>query len=158
MAGRRLKLTRKAVTQVNYQHLGAYRLRIEVSDPDNTGADPNVFLFLRRPINPYDQTTLDDFMAIASPVDLAEYPVGEPNELTTYPIFRLDYVELDFRATVQAEQTWVLVVAEVDALLRALDRLDSLEVIEETYVGNTSDVGNSSSGSTSNSNSNSNSV
>jgi hypothetical protein len=149
MAGRRLKLVRKAVTQVNYQFLGAYRLRIEVSDPDNTGADPNVFLFLRRPVNPYNQEVLDDFHAIASPVDLAEYPVGEPNALTTYPFYRIDFIELDFRSTAQANDTWTLIVAEVDALLRALDRLDALEVVEETYVGADADTGNSASNSTS---------
>lgn len=153
MAGRRLKLVRKAVTQVNYQFLGAYRLRIEVSDPDNTGADPNVFLFLRRPINPYNQEVLDDFHAVASPVDLAEYPVGEPNALTTYPFYRIDFIELDFRSTAQANETWTLIVAEVDSLLRALDRLDTLEVVEETFVGADADTGNSASNSTSTSNS-----
>lgn len=153
MAGRRLKLVRKAVTQVNYQFLGAYRLRIEVSDPGNTGADPYVFLYLRRPVNPYNGDVLDDFHAIASPVDLAEYPVGEPNALTTYPFYRIDFIELDFRSTEQANDTWTLIVAEVDALLRALDRLDTLEVVEETFVGADADTGNSASNSNSNSNS-----
>jgi hypothetical protein len=155
MAGRRLRLTRKAVTQVLYQHLGAYRLRIEVSDPENTGADPYVFLYLRRPVNPYNQEVLDDFHAVASPVDLAEYPVGEPNALTTYPFYRLDFIELDFRSTDQATDTWVLIVAEVDALLKALDRLEALEIVAEVTVGNPADTGNSSSRSQSNSNSNS---
>lgn len=141
---RRLLLTRRELTEVNYQQLGAFRLRVEVTDPDNTGADPYVFLFLRGPLNPYDQTTQDDFHAVASPVDMAEYPVGEPNNATPYPFFRLDYVELDFRATKQAQDTWVLIVAEIDNLLRALDRMEDLVVVEEQWVGS-SGTGSSSS-------------
>lgn len=158
MAGLRLKITRKQLTQVNYQYLGAFRLRVEVSDADNTGADPHVFLFLRRPINPYDHSVLDDFLAVASPVDLAEYPVGEPRDGTTYPIFRLDYVELDFRATSQAEETWLLIVQEVDTLLKAMNRMEQLVVVEETWVGALPDTGNSQSASQSNSQSVSQSV
>jgi hypothetical protein len=135
MAGRRLKLTRSNLTQVLYQYLGAYRLRVDVSDPDNTGADPYVFLYLRRPVNPYNNEVLDDFHAVVSPVDLAEYPVGEPDASTTYPFFRTNFIELDFRATSQALQTWVLIVTEINNLLLSLDRMDQLVVTEETYVG-----------------------
>lgn len=132
---RRLKLTRQQLTHVNYQYLGAFRLRVEVSDPTDSGADPYVFIYNRRPVNPYTDEADDDFMAVAGPVDLAEYPVGEPRAGTAYPFFRLNYIELDFRATAQAEEVWLLIVQEVDNLLKALDRMEQLEVSEETWVG-----------------------
>lgn len=161
MAGRRLKLVRKQLTEVNYQYLGAFRLRIEVSDPNNSGADPHVFLYLQRPVNPYDGTVLSDLMAVASPVDMSEYPVGEPRDGTTYPIFRLDYIEIDLRSTLEAKEAWLSVVLQVDQLIRALDRMEELVVVEETFVGDVDDSGNSgnsgNSASKSESNSNSNS-
>jgi len=132
---RRLKLDRKEVTNVDYQWTGAFRLRIECSDPSNSGADPNVFVYRRDPANPYDGTANDTFFAVASPVDLSEYPVGEPNPDAQYPFFRLDYVELDFRATSQANEVWVIVVREVNNLLQALDRLENLQLTEEVWVG-----------------------
>jgi hypothetical protein len=143
---RRLKIVRSEVVNVDYRSLGAFRLRIDVTDPNNSGADINVFLYNRRPLDPYNETSLDDFMAVASPVDLAEYPVGEPHTDTAYPFFRLNYLELDFRATSQAEEAWVLIVAEIDALLKALDRLEALTVTQEIWVGNESTTGSSSSG------------
>lgn len=146
---RRLKLTRSQLTEVNFQYLGAFRLRVEASDPTDSGADPYIFLYNRRPLNPYDQTAADDFMAVASPGDLAEYPVGEPDGRTTYPIFRLDYVELDFRSTEQAEKVWLLIVAEADTLMKALDRMEQLVPTEEVWVGAAPDAGSSESGSAS---------
>lgn len=135
MADLRLLITRKEVTKVNYQYLGAFRLRIEVTDPSSSGADPNVFIYNQRPINPYDQTVEADFLAVASPVDMAEYPAGEPRDGTEFPFFRLDYVELDFRSTAYVEKAWGLIVAEVSNLLAALNRLEALEVTEELWVG-----------------------
>ncbi len=146
---RRLKLTRQQLVEVNYQYLGAFRLRVDVTDPSDSGADTHVFLYNARPVNPYDGSQDADFLAVASPGDLAEYPRGEPNAQTTYPFFRLDYVELDFRATSQAEEVWLLIVAEVDQLLRALDRMESLVVTEETWVGSEPDAGSSDSNSSS---------
>ena len=132
---RRLKLDRKEVTNVNYQWTGAFRLRIECSDPSGSGADPHVFIYRRDPANPYDGSVNDTFFAVASPVDLAEYPVGEPDPAAQFPFFRLDYVELDLRATSMAREVWLLVVREVNNLLEALDRLEQLIVTEEVWVG-----------------------
>ena len=151
---RRLKLSRSQLTQVNYQYLGAFRLRVDVSDPTDSGADPFVFLYNAAPVNPYNGEQRADFLAVASPVDLSEYPAGEPNDATTYPFFRLNYVELDFRSTEQAERAWELIVLEVDNLLKALDRMEQLEVAEETWVGAApDDTGESASASDSQSNS-----
>lgn len=148
---RRLKLTRSQLVEVNYQYLGAFRLRVEVSDPSGSGADPYVFLYNRRPLDPYTNTADDDFMAIASPGDMAEYPVGQPRAGTTYPFFRTNVVELDFRATEQAEETWALIVLEVGNLCKILDRMDQLVPTAELWVGAPLDGGPSESLSTSNS-------
>lgn len=151
MASRQLKLKRFELENVNYLYLGAFRLRVEASDPNDTGADPNVFLYQRDPANPYNGEVADLWLGIASVVDLAEYPVGEPNTETTYPFFRLDYVEIDLRATALAEDTWLIIISEVDNLLKILDRMELLVPTSEVYVGDAivTDNGGSSSSSSS---------
>ena len=135
MADRRLLLTRSELQNVNYYWLSAFRLRVDVSDPSDSGADPNVFLYLQRPVNPYDGSVDSDFHAVAGPVDMAEYPVGEPRDGTAYPFFRLPYIELDFRSTEVVEKIWALLILEVGQLLNALNRMDQLVQTEQLWVG-----------------------
>jgi hypothetical protein len=141
---RRLKLTKYNVPNVNYQYLGAYRLRVEATDPLNTGADPHVFMFLRAPDNS-DGSTDDYFHAVASPPDMADYPVGAPTTGTPYPFFRLDYVELDFRSVSDANEALEVIVREVNALLLSLAILDKLVPAEEFWVGEPAEAAGSSS-------------
>lgn len=145
MATRRLLLQRYGLTNVNFLYLGAYRLKIVASDAENTGADPNIFLFLRRLPDTDTGVVYDDFHALASPADMAEYPIGEPSDQTTYPFFRYHTLILDFRATALAEKSWQTIVKEVDVLLKSLDRLDQLVEVETVTVGTPSDAGNSAS-------------
>lgn len=144
MAGQ-LKLVRKELTEVEYQWAGAFRMRIEASDPNNTGADPNVFLYRRDPVNPYTGEASDVFFAVASVADLADYPVGEPDPDKPYPFLRLDYIELDFRASSQAKEVWEIVVREVNALLECLGRMANLVEVETQFVGTAPTEGTSDS-------------
>lgn len=139
------------MTNVNYQWAGAFRLRVEASDPTGSGADPNVFVYRRDPVNPYTGEANDTFFAVASPVDLAEYPVGDPDPDAQFPFFRLDYVELDFRAVSQAREVWELVREGVCNLLAALEKLEQLQAVEEVWVcaDPPEDQGSSESGSAS---------
>jgi len=145
--GRQLTLTKSQLTAVNFQYLGAFRLRVEARDANNSGADPHVFLFNMRPLDPHNNTPTADFLTVASPVDMAEYPIGEPNSNTPYPIFRSDVVELDFRAVEQADEAWTLIVTEVTLLLRILDRMEQLVPVVELTVGTPDDTPNSESSS-----------
>lgn len=126
MAGRRLRLTKYEVTNVNHQYLGAARLKVVATDPENSGADPNVFLFNRRPANPYDGSVFDLFIGVASAADMADFPVGEPDPDAAYPIFRENEFEIDIRTIGLLNETWTLVVEEVGTLLAILDRLELL--------------------------------
>lgn len=147
MAGRRLRLTKSEVQFVNYQFLGAARLKVVVTDYDNTGADPNVFLYNRRPPNPYDSSVSDLWLGIASVVEMADYPVGEPDVNTPYPFFRSNEIEVDFESLELLNETWPLVVAEISNLLVALDRLEQLTPTEVIDVGADSPADSASSGS-----------
>jgi hypothetical protein len=129
-----LTLTPSIVENVNYEHLGAYRLRVEVA-PASLDSDPHIFLFLQRTLNQYTGELLCDFAAVASPADVAYYPVGGPRLGTAYPYFRLDFLELDFRSTAKAMKAWTLIVADADVLCRALDRLDVMVALPPVHVG-----------------------
>lgn len=144
---RRLKLVKSEVTNVNFQWLGAYRLRVEASDPSDSGSDPNVFIYQRNLPNPYNGEVVDVWLGIASPVDMAEYPVGEPDGITAYPFYRLDYVEIDLRSTGLATDAYVLIIQEVNNLLLAQDRLEVLVPTEEVWVGAGAPTGGGSSSS-----------
>lgn len=135
MAGRRLRLTKSEVQFVNYQFLGAARLKVVVTNPDNTDADPFVFLYNRRPPNPYDSTVADLWIGIASVVEMADYPVGEPDVNTPYPFFRSDRIEVDFATIELLNETWPLIVAEISNLLVVQDRLEQLVPTEVVDVG-----------------------
>lgn len=142
---RRLKIRRFAVINTNFLRLGAYRMKVTVEDDGNTGADPNVFLFLRRETDPVTGQQLDDFHAVASPADMAEYPISEPNGQTTYPFFRHHTFEVDFRAVRLADEAFTIIVREVGILVEALNTLDTLTQVAEISVGDDADAGNSQS-------------
>jgi hypothetical protein len=149
MAGRNLKLQKFELTAVNYAVLGAARLRVEASDPAGTGADPNVFLFLRGPANPADGSVVDTCIGVAGPVDMAEYPAGEPSATTAYPIYRSDAVEVDLRSYSLVERVWLALVGAVGNLLTSLDRMEALTPTDSVSVGAAADGSASASTSTS---------
>src|SRR3954454_8475428 len=131
---RRLRLQKFELKNVNYQYLGAFKLRVEAS-PVDAGADPGVFLYQRGPANPYTGEAEDVFLGVAGPVDMSDYPAGGPDGRTAYPFYRATSVELDLRSTSTALSVWTLLVAEVDQLLRALDRMEQLVPAEDVVVG-----------------------
>jgi len=133
---RSIKLLRYEVENVNYDYYGLFRLRIEAADP--VGVDPRVFVYLRKPRNPHTGEYEDLFQAVASPVDLVEYPPEEPNSDDGIPFFRKSFVELDFRSTADAEEVWNEITREVDVLVEALDRFENLSLTQVYVAGDAS--------------------
>lgn len=134
---RQLKLVRYGVANVNFLFLGAYRLRVEVSDPNLSGADPHIFLFLRGLQNPDTLDTPDYFLGVCSPADMAEYPILQPSDETPYPMFRGAFFEIDLRSVALAGEAWQSVQDRTSNLLLALDKLEDLSALEEVLIGTT---------------------
>lgn len=132
---RRLRLRRFGLENVNFEWLGAFRLRVEADDPEATGTDTDVFLFNRGQVDPRSGEQTDYFMGVAGPVDMADYPSLEPDDRTAYLIFRRNWFEIDLRSTAVAQVTWEEVVKAVTNLLLALDRMEKLVVMEELFIG-----------------------
>ncbi len=131
---RSLKVKRlDAGPNVDYIHFSAYRLRVEIEEA--VGLDDRVFLYQRRPVNPHTGDYTDVFVTVCSPVDMEDYPPDEPDPARQYPFFRLNFAELDFRATSQATEAYDIIVRELGTLCRALDRLERLQVVSSVWVG-----------------------
>lgn len=146
---RTLNVTRYGVVNVNYARLGAYRLRVEVAPtPDNPDVDPNVFLYLQGLPDPGSDDTKDEYLAVCSPADMAEFPAGAPREDTAYPIFRDRVCEIDLRSVLIANKAWEVIVADIGTLLEALDVLENnLTQIETLTLGTPAAGGSASSAS-----------
>lgn len=143
---RGILLRKSEITDVSYQFVNAFRIRVEVVE---TAGDmtPHIFLYRREPPNATTGEVIDYFMELCSAPDLADYPVGEPDPATEFPFFRLAYFELDLRASATVKEVWETVVREVNALAAALDRLDQLTPAIEVWTG-TPPEGSSESSST----------
>lgn len=143
---RRLKLTVSETVNVNWDYFGAYRVRIDASDAE--GVDARVFVHRQDPANAYTGEPLDTFMAVASPVDMTEYPPEEPDAGNQYPFFRRAWVEMDFRNISVAKAFVDTVVREVNVLLAAFGKLEDLQVTQTVWCGDGApDPGSASSGS-----------
>lgn len=133
---RRLQLVKSALTEVPYQWVTAFRLRLDAFSIPEAPADPHVFLYRRDTANPYDGSVNDTFFSICGPVEMADYPVGEPSSETPYTFFRLNYIEVDVYSRTIANRLYNEVVEEVDNLLKALDLLDTIVPLSTVEVGN----------------------
>lgn len=130
---RRVKLTRSASTQVTMTNYGAYRLRVEITAVEGPDLDENLFIYRRNPPSPYNGLNRDTFEAVCGPPQLATYPAGEPDPDIAWPYYRSNTIELDVASTQQADAIWQEIQAEICMLVAALNRLDSLTVLEETW-------------------------
>ena len=98
-----------------------YLLQLEVTE--TVGVDPYLFVFQRINDN-------DEFSNVASPADLEEYPVGEPDDGS--PFFRLHEASLVFRNLTQLEKSVEDVEKDIEGLVETLNQLDRLQ--ESTVV------------------------
>ena len=141
MAAYLLHLHKSELVNVNYRYVGAFRLRIVVTAPVGSLADPNVFLYDRLPINPYNGDIVDLYTGVASAVDLADYPVGAPDPTKDFPFFRLDTIELDLRSVTLADQLWSVTKIQIAHLLRVMEIMaDKMAITEEVVIGNEGDT------------------
>jgi len=76
----------------------------------------------------------DQFIKVASPVDLEEYPPS-PNEVREdLPFYRVLEVELWFRTVEERDDTWVLIQEDVSGLLNFLNNHLTEDFTEEVTL------------------------
>jgi len=72
---------------------------------------------------------------VCSPVDMAEFPVDDPDIEKPYPYFRASVLTLDFRSSEEFEAAYDDIMERIENLVAALDRMDILEPTQTTWVG-----------------------
>lgn len=105
----------------------AWRLRVTVTRWSNI--DPNIFMFRAHTNDPESGEPYASFECVASPVDLEEYPVGEPlSGENAHPYFRLAEVDLLFRNEELLNETWEAIKQDRDELVRTITQICELHV------------------------------
>lgn len=147
----RIKLARFEVSKVIWPHGGDYRMRIVAEAAEGDGLDPNIFVYQRGPVSPYHGQTIDHWVAIAGPSQIADIPIGEPDPQHCWPFFRLSYAEQDFSAESLALEVWEIVKREAGLLCTMMGRFTQLSRVEELWVNTppAEETGNSQSNSAS---------
>jgi hypothetical protein len=133
---RTLTITRSALTNANHRFLRAFRLRVDVTHAVNMPAE--IFLYQQNAPDPVTQAIYSTLITVASPVDLADYPVGAPNPDAELPYFRQSFVELDVRSSAEYQEIWNTIRNAIGNLCEALDRLDNYTEVE-TVTFNSAD-------------------
>lgn len=95
-----------------------YRVRVEVTEAQLM--PPEVFVYQR---NGSTTPPSDDFSNVASPSDLEEYPITEPD--TEGIFFRLSYVDLIYRNIDLLNQSVADIQSDIQSLLESLAILDA---------------------------------
>lgn len=121
-----------------------FRFRVVVTDVGGL-EDRKIFRYLQRPWRMDDAESILTFDGVCSPADLAEYRPDTPDPTRSPAFCRLDYVDLLFRSRGESDETWVMLQAEVTALLQALADGDSLDAAETIVIGDVSDSSSSES-------------
>lgn len=129
-------LTRyEAGSEVDLGLIGAIRLRIVAENKINM--DPNIFVWERLPKSPHQEEAESIASHVASPADMAEFPVGEPNP--GVPFFRRSYIDFKLRSTIDCNAAYDRTEINVGVLIDGLKALDALEVVSTVCIGDCED-------------------
>jgi hypothetical protein len=133
-----IKLHMEAPTVFVAGRTQAFRIKITVDEACNLPEE--IFVYSRTPSGE------THFENVASPNDLLEYPVDEPDN-TDRPYFRLAYADLLFRNVDMCVDAAVGISNDALELVRTLDGLDELNQLGDLIIGNCESSSSSSSSS-----------
>jgi len=138
---RGVRLRRFAQTRFVANAVDAFRFRVEAFD--NYLMPKEIFRYERKAWP--SGGTVDAFDGVASPVDIEEYPVGEPNAGDVIQYFRTHEIDLVLRTQREADEAWRVLREEVDILIETLNLMDDLVLEATATFGNPPPGGESSS-------------
>lgn len=98
--------------------------------------DPNIFVFRRStptmdPFGNTDKMVDDEFFNVATPVDMYDIPIGEPDIENGMPYFRDSKLDLWFRNLDDALRAKKEISADVASLARLWDNINNTEGFRE---------------------------
>ena len=123
-----ITLKRQAMSKYVEGRTQGYRLKVECTDAQCT--DENLFVYRRSCCDPTSNECVLEFVSVASPADIEEYPVYIPGvDLGDAVFCRWDQLDLVFRSTIDLEDTWAAIVSDVSELS------STLRLMEENNLG-----------------------
>lgn len=137
-----IRLSRQPQSRYVVGYTDAFRMTVTAYD--GRGLPDEIFRFLRGPGRAIGSED-DVFDGVCSPVDLEEFPVGEPGSDQAIKYFRKASIDLAFRSETQANEAWRTIYDEVESLIRSLEYMENLGPAEIVAIGNPQDGSSSSS-------------
>lgn len=129
---RRIFLERLGVTDAQVGTITGFRLQVNAHDAEDM---PNeIFVYRIGVVEPNTEEQKATFENVATPADLEELPANGPTDNSPL-LFRLATMDVLFRSNETLNETFDLIVADVTQLVKSLDRLDDLEVLEDILIG-----------------------
>lgn len=139
---RRIRLTwSQSYYKVNT--VDGIRIRIEAVDAEEM--PDKIFAYLLHPTNPATLAQAAGFDHVCSPVDLEEYPEDQPIANVRPTWFRLNYVDVLLRSQAELDQYLADIIADVKALKKTLDIMDTVTPLGEVWIDDEPEVAASSS-------------
>lgn len=109
------------------------RVRIEVTEVGGTGMQREIFIVKR--LTERDMAGVDHdlniFQGVASPYDIASYPIGEPDQENHYPFFLTDDITLSYPSRKVMNDAMERVYADLAALPGLMESRAELALEEE---------------------------
>lgn len=123
VVARSIRLCRNSITQYSDGTQSGYRLNIRVLE----AVDMTAYIFVHRR---YSFTPpQDEFDNVASPADIEEYPITEPDDESS-SAFRLTTVSLVARDIDLLQESWLDVLQDINGLINSLNMMDVVDVEE----------------------------
>lgn len=139
---RRLHVT-YSVSRYIANAIDGQRVRIDVDDAEDMPT--KVFAYLTKPLSAVYNTERGMFSHVCSAADLEDFPEDGPEANHVPGWFRLNYVDLVVRSAEQAARLVELVIADLRALKRTLNVMDTLGDPTELWIDDPPDTDSSSS-------------
>ncbi len=96
--------------------------RLTVTVAEVTGLDTNIFVFQRLPLTD-SPTPIDEYIGVASPADLSQYPASDPGSGTYW---RSSSAVLDFRSTELLELAVDNIREDIQSLVDSVNTLSTI--------------------------------
>lgn len=141
VSGYNLQISRSE--QMPYRVYGAYRVVYVIASVFGEFDDTGLFLFHQPPQSPYGESINGQFVGVASPSDLAKYPL-DAAVAEIGPYFRSASLTLDFNSRATADMTTADIEEELRQLASAVDRMDPSST-QDIWYPSQPDVGDSES-------------
>jgi len=117
------------------KQLQSYDLRVVVDAAVDMSEEIFVFQRGAAPAPTVGAKLTDNFICIADPVDLEDYPVNAPNLEAEIPYYRLKEVTLRFRSMEILEEVKDYIAADLQELVDSLTAAANVTLMEEvTYA------------------------